>query len=461
MNNLLSFSLGLETALFDGALGDSASEVLSFAALAEVVRSAWDHTWEAIGKGAELKALASATGESVSQLYKLQHGLEAIGASAENPNMLLMMTQKALSGVNEQGIQTGILFQKLGLDLTKLRSQDTVQSLMEIGTALGKLSPNQAAGAGEMLFGRFQTQTVLQMARDMKGFQEGMNSSSTTGALLDKFSSTFEQVKADWGDIESDVLGIWVVIAGKVAPVLETIFTKTEHWLHGIEEAFASGRIGEILKLELIVAIEYGASFLENLFGNPRLWTGMWDVMKGTFIEALAAMRAASVVQFATMATLAEHILQPGMSISKLFEGNMKMFNAVFGASDLAKQGAADIAEGSRQIGKAGSDAWKNAHAKDQAQLTALLNSIGLGNLLSTGGTGSGGSGLITPMGNKSHPEFTNLEKMGFVFASGGRVGNPYDQRKVDLLQSIDSGVKALGNHTSNTGINPPNTHWS
>jgi hypothetical protein len=38
-------------------------------------------------------------------------------------------------------------------------------------------------------------------------------------------------------------------------------------------------------------------------------------------------------------------------------------------------------------------------------------------------------------------PEFTSLEKMGFIM-SGSKVQNPYDQRKIDLLQQIAENTK-------------------
>jgi hypothetical protein len=79
MANVLEFALGIETSEFLAKLGISSGRVLSFAGLADTVRHAWDKTWDAINKGAELKGLASATGESVSMLYKFQQGLEAIG----------------------------------------------------------------------------------------------------------------------------------------------------------------------------------------------------------------------------------------------------------------------------------------------------------------------------------------------------------------------------------------------
>lgn len=42
-------------------------------------------------------------------------------------------------------------------------------------------------------------------------------------------------------------------------------------------------------------------------------------------------------------------------------------------------------------------------------------------------------------------PEFTSLEKMGFIM-SGSKVQNPYEQRQVDLLQQIANNTSQLSN---------------
>ncbi|MGH7943226.1 MAG: hypothetical protein ACREFR_19375, partial [Limisphaerales bacterium] len=42
----------------------------------------------------------------------------------------------------------------------------------------------------------------------------------------------------------------------------------------------------------------------------------------------------------------------------------------------------------------------------------------------------------------KMKPEFTSLEKMGFIMS--GKVNNPYEQQKVNLLEKINAGIKAL-----------------
>jgi hypothetical protein len=42
---------------------------------------------------------------------------------------------------------------------------------------------------------------------------------------------------------------------------------------------------------------------------------------------------------------------------------------------------------------------------------------------------------------NHFEPQFTSLEKMGFIM-SGSKVQNPYEQRQIDLLQQIAENTK-------------------
>jgi hypothetical protein len=461
--------------------------VLSFAGLAEVVKRAWENTWEAIGRGAELQALANATGQTVDQLYRLEHALGAIGSQA-NPQMLLLMTQKALSGINEQGMRTDVLFTRLGLNFQKLRSEDTVQAMTEIAGAMGKLNANQSAGVAESLFGRFNAATFLQMSRNMEGFQKGFSASSETGALLDKFSKTFEQVKADWADIENDVLGIWVAIAGQIAPLLHHLMEEVHTFSSGIVRAFADGKIGEVLKLSLLVACEYAASFISGLLGSPALWRGVFEVMTASFMAQLGAVEALFMTLIAAIKTsldwlvanfaaafgdkIALILAQLGKAMVKVNPvlggalevagaGMMAEFGLHGGSTDWNKQFNHNLGQmndamggfspdnlfgGSAAMGKMGltdmksalQDAMKNANAADLPNLKKLLASLPE---TATSSSKAGGDTTIAGVG-ESHwkPEFTSLEKMGFIMSSGGRMDG--EQQKIGLLHRIAAAVE-------------------
>ncbi len=223
MATVLEFSLGIEISEFLRNIGVASSATLSLASIAETVGMGFEHLNDAINEGAALRGLSSATGESVARLYQFRQGLEAIGGQTESLPMFFMEVQKALSGVNELGQRTDILFTQLGLSLANLRAMDTIDALTTMAGALSKLNPNQAAGVAEQLFGRFQAQSILQMMRNMPLFSSASGESANTGALLQKFADSFELVKKDAAEIESDFLGIWVSIAGNITPSLDQL----------------------------------------------------------------------------------------------------------------------------------------------------------------------------------------------------------------------------------------------
>jgi hypothetical protein len=287
--------LGLETSEFLAKLGVANFEVLSFAGLADVVREAWTHTWEAINKGAELRGLSSATGESVKNLYAFERGLEAIGSQSQNLPMFFLQTQKALSGVNEAGQRTEAMFAALGLDINKLRVGDSVKAITDIAGALGKLNPTQAAGFAESIFGRFQAESILQIARNMEMFQSAMSESSNTGQLLDKFAKTFQQVKEDWADIEGDVEGIWVSVAGGIGPelhkILQNIHNDIKNFGPAIDAAIKAGHLGELVGEALAAGFEEGKTYGEAAFAWLATFFG--DLLAGVLANVFANLPGA------------------------------------------------------------------------------------------------------------------------------------------------------------------------
>ncbi len=276
MANVLEFALGLQTSEFLSKLGFAGGELLSFAGVAELLEKAWDKTWDAIDKGADLQALAAATGESVGMLAQFEHGLDAIGAQFSP--MMFLQVQKALSGVNEQGQRTDLLFGQMGLNINKLRGQDTVKSIQDIAVALNKLNPTQGAGVAEQIFGRYGAESVLKMARNAETFSRAMSGSSNTGALLDKFSKTFEDVMGDWDLIKGDVEGIWVSVAGALGPEMHKIFSEVHTDIADIGPALTgaieSGHIREFLSDSMAAAFEQGQFLAERTFSVLALGFG-------------------------------------------------------------------------------------------------------------------------------------------------------------------------------------------
>jgi hypothetical protein len=297
---------------------------------ADVLRGTIEKTWAIIDAGAQLQGLSSVTGESAGKLYEFERGLDAVGRKAKYLPTLFADMQRALSATGEKGDRMESLFKQLHLDAGQLRREDTAGAVMQVAGALGKLDPNTATGLGDQIFGRFQTETVLAIARNMDLFRQAMRESYQTGTLLEEYSKSFEQMKAERGDLSGDLLGLRTAMAGRMAPDIHGVYAN----IH--DDAQNMG-------LDLATAMR----------------SGNFD---GLFAER-----------------------------DKLENDFNKLITAAFG------------------------------NPKDSN--TANAQNIG-------------------PGPNHFKPEFTSLEKMGFIM-SGGKVQNPYHQRSIDLLQQIAENTKS------------------
>jgi hypothetical protein len=470
-SNVLEFALALQSNSFLQKIGVAEGGVLSLASAFGLMEKAGERAWEAIGTGAELQGLASRTNETVSQLYRFQQGLMAIGSPAENVQILMLMTQKALSGVNDQGFRTDILFSRIGLNMAELRRTDTISAIQKISQALSHLSPNQASGVAESLFGRFNAGTILGLANNVETFKRAFTLSAETGALLDKFGKTFENVKLDWQIVANDMLGIWVGVAGRLVPALHEAAQEAHKIAHTIEAAFADGKVTELLKLSLEVGAEYGASFLGHLLGDSNLWKGIAETMGGNFLIQIAAIENGFIMLGVTIETMFDTLFQNvaqnfvdrmikdtfiiGQAISavdpalgkavelgagaaaveaakhsgtgnfqddwrKNYDATDKGLGAL-GPGGLLKSGLQNLATGAGDIGTAIMDAGKNATSPQAKALLNLLNALSRD--LGFGSNSAGKDTNDLDLFDVHHrTDFTSLEKMGFHFNNGGRV---------------------------------------
>jgi hypothetical protein len=193
------------------------------AASVDAVHESFEKTWKTIDTGARLQGLSSVTGEPVARLYEFERGLDAVGRKARYLPAIFADMQRALSHTGGTS-RAEEAFAELHLDPDELRKKDTADAVIQFATALGKLDPNEATRVGNQVFGRFRTESVLAMARNMDLFEQTMRQSSHTGALLEQYSKTFEEVKAGRMGINDDILGMQAALAGKIAPGILDIY---------------------------------------------------------------------------------------------------------------------------------------------------------------------------------------------------------------------------------------------
>lgn len=184
--------------------------------MVDMVHDAFEKTGATMKEGARLQGLSSVTGESVAKLYEFERGLEAVGRKASYLPTIFADMQRALSATDEKGDRMKSLFAQMHLNIDKLRGEDTADAVVDVAGALGKFDVNQATHLGNQIFGRFQTETVLAMARNIDLFRGQMLESSQTGALLEQYSKIFDQVRIGRADLNNDTLGLRTVVAGGI-----------------------------------------------------------------------------------------------------------------------------------------------------------------------------------------------------------------------------------------------------
>ena len=220
LEGLLEFAA--QAGVLTANIEELVASLTSLADTADTVRMSFKNTWATIETGARLEGLSSSTGESVAKLYEFERGLDAVGRKARYLPTIFADMQRALSVANESD-RLDSAFATLHLNPDQLRREDTGEALLQVASAMGKLDKNDATWAGDQIFGKFQTGTILAIARNPDLFRHEMNESSQTGALLEKYSKVYEDLRANRSDINNEVLGRQVAFAGIIAPLLPGI----------------------------------------------------------------------------------------------------------------------------------------------------------------------------------------------------------------------------------------------
>jgi hypothetical protein len=303
---------------------------------------------------------------------------------------------------------------------------ELIEGIMEFGTQ-----------AGEVI------SKIEEITEALKSLAGALDTFFNTGA----FEKTFQNVV---GEIES------------VGPLLK--------------QAVKEGKVEELLGDAFQAAVER----LGNLLFNKNFWMGVGEMWLGAFIGEEAAIGKIILNIGVALKTVLDKTFQevyqelgkiPGLgkalglsdskaeSFSQIYQENRDQ-NA-FANQFLDKflgSGGKFFTEGAKDFLEA---LKESLSGPAQAQFNNLVLSFAPaptsqvpqhpgGQTSDTkGGDGNNFNVINSPdKSDSSHfkPEFTSLEKMGFIM-SGGKVQNPYEQRQVDLLQQIANNTHPSTSH--------------
>jgi hypothetical protein len=467
--------------------------------MAEGVEFVFHKLEQSFERAEGLEALHKRTGETVGTLYQLQEVFSAVGISAEAIPGMLLRLQRSMSGVNEEGKSTATDFARLGLNINQLRGQDAATQLNTITAALDKFPKEQAAGLAQNIFGRFAAGDILQLMRSQDVVSRTTAESKKGAQVQEALAVAAERVHEAWTSINREIDTAWAEIATALVPVLDSIEKKVkampfEEWGHkiasvifGLEKAFESGSLSQLLTLSIQIGFEqampyveafvkgFGASFLEVMKGvadaigelvgsslvNHVVDNARMLVQKQKFDNAKEEYTETS--QAALTATKEGDQQQAARLRQRASEWRAKMFAAgeAMGRiesehSSTENQIVADAL--SKMAGTHPLDAFvKNfkpeANTSPDAtlhklQIKRILESMGINYDAFVAGTASSSVKASSPQTqtdletSRYKPAHTDLEKMGFVMSGLGRAG--LEERKVELLTQIATGINRL-----------------
>jgi len=283
MANVLQFALGLSAGNFIGVAGAAKLALGGLLAVGTGVGMVIGGVAVQMRRGAGLNDLANRTGESVGNLVKLQRGFEITGVAAESVTGIIGALQRSLGGMNEQGEPTKKIFAGIGLSIEELKKLDAPGQIENIFKALRSMDRSSGAFAAGQIFGRGQGGAVMQAARDSTAFGEAMKRAGNEAAIFQRAAAVFDRL--------DDQL---VVLKARLAEVFAGLAEKFANVALVAQQAFADGKLTELIFLGISAGFEKAWKFGASLFGDLGFWAGFtataeaaFDLVAGLFAQKL------------------------------------------------------------------------------------------------------------------------------------------------------------------------------
>lgn len=148
----------------------------------------------ALDLGGHLSDLGASTGASVSELVVLRQALANAGMGADAAGPMIARFQRALAGVNEDGVTTRGVLEELGINtlaLSRMSLQDQFTELSRVIAAIE--DPADRAAAAIKLFGRSGVE-MLAFMRDPAAFTTAAEQVGNLGNVLEANANRFDSV---------------------------------------------------------------------------------------------------------------------------------------------------------------------------------------------------------------------------------------------------------------------------
>ncbi|HOX58996.1 MAG TPA: hypothetical protein P5205_17690 [Candidatus Paceibacterota bacterium] len=459
MAGVLQFTLGLEVSKALSALNVSATAVTALTATFKGLGAVVGRVWDQLDKGASLSDLSKRTGVSVANLFQLQKGFEAVGISADSVGSALFMLNKSLGGVNELGEDTKSIFAQAGLSVEELKKAGAGGAMQSVLGRMAGMDQTSASAFAGKIFGRGMAADMVQASRQMKDFNDAMAGARAQAQVFQRVAALFDTIDKAVGRAKQKLDPLFLTIAEKIAPAIEQVL----NWINNIDltplsdaigdafdvlaEAFAQGKVLELLSKGFSAAIEYLGNMLFGLLGDGGFWAAIWNRMVGEFYIAIAVIAKS----FLNLGVILKAAI--GQAFDVLFEWVGKIprlgkalglkgykagdFGARFADEKENASGANKMLDelfgaGTSRYGKYVSgmaQAFGRAQAQSGGPAQEAFKELAAGLLGQRKGRKAASSGqaesagerlsLDTGKGGGQRPQVTDLERIGFVFGGG------------------------------------------
>ncbi len=268
----------------------------------------------ALDLGGQMSDLSAATGASIGELMVLQQALQNAGMGADAAGPMIFRFQKALAGVNEDGVTTKGVLEELGINTLALSKMSLQDQFMELSRVISAIpDPADRAAAAMKLFGRSGAQ-MLAFLRDPQAFQVAADQVGTLGDVLGANAARFDSVSDAIESLGLKMTQFFVGFMSEVSglDVFESI-SKMDFTGLGQSAGQAAGAITQMLsslKSLVPVFVGVGAATLTFKLGLSQAVVSA----AGRFPAAMAAMAA-------SMASPRAAIISLGASARATFTG--------------------------------------------------------------------------------------------------------------------------------------------
>jgi hypothetical protein len=270
---------------------------LAIQSVSHLVAAGFEQLRGALELGDKLNDLSANTGVAVGDLVVLQQEFANAGKSADDLGPAFAKMAKSIHG--DAAADT---IQKLGLDLDTLKRKTPAEQFRALGAAINQVKdPSQRAAMAMEVFGRSGADMLSVFASN--GFDDAAEQVGSQAQILGRDAALFDDVSDKLGATGVKVRGFWVGVADQVAPVLKPLldqFMKMDLASWGqkageavafIVQAFADGKIGDILFTSAKIAFANAVNFLAGaiMAVAQALWQAFAESIKNaiTLFEIL------------------------------------------------------------------------------------------------------------------------------------------------------------------------------